>query len=319
MTKPRGLGRGLDALLGGAPSQPAKPHPDDVRGFPSESNAAATGSRDAVSQVNAVKHVAVADIEANPNQPRREFDEQGLRELAESIEAHGIIQPITLRKVRASKFQIISGERRFRAAQRVGLTELPAYVREADDRALLEMALVENIQRQDLNPLEVSMSFQHLMEECGMTQDVLASRVGMARSSVANYLRMLELPVRIQDMLRSGALSLGHAKALAGVKGMDAPFTQVALAEKAVAHAVSVRELERWVKQGGLQAPTNVVRAATELSEDEIQALDTLRLKLSGTHAKLSLKRNPQGGGQLTLKYRSAEELEAVLVKLGID
>ena len=311
MTKPKGLGRGLDALLGGAPVPQPAPHPDEVRDFPSHSGR----------EVNAVQRVAVADIEANPNQPRREFDEHGLRDLAESIEAHGIIQPITLRKVRASKFQIISGERRFRAAQRVGLTALPAYVREADDRALLEMALVENIQREDLNPLEVSMSFQHLMEECGMTQDVLSQRVGMARSSVANYLRMLELPERLQDMLRAGELSLGHAKALAGAKGPDARYTQVALAEKAVAEGVSVRELERWVKQGGWkpQPAAKPSAAAAPLTEDEIQALDSLRLKLSGTNAKLALKRQPQGGGQLTLKYASLEELEAVLAKLGLD
>ena len=186
MTKSKGLGRGLDALLGGAPAPRPQPHPDEVREFPTRNE----GS------VNAIQLIDIADIEANPNQPRREFEEKGLRELAESIEAHGIIQPITLRKVRASKYQIISGERRFRASQRVGLTALPAYVREADDRALLEMALVENIQREDLNPIEVSMSFQHLMEECGMTQDVLSQRVGMARSSVANYLRMLELHER---------------------------------------------------------------------------------------------------------------------------
>ena len=311
MTKPKGLGRGLDALLGGTPAPKPAPHPDEVRDFPSRAGR----------EVNAVQLVAVADIEANPNQPRREFDERGLRDLAESIEAHGIIQPITLRKVRASKFQIISGERRFRAAQRVGLTELPAYVREADDRALLEMALVENIQREDLNPLEVSMSFQHLMEECGMTQDVLSQRVGMARSSVANYLRMLELPERLQDMLRAGELSLGHAKALAGAKGPDARYLQVALAEKAVEEGVSVRELERWVKQGGWkpQPAAKLSAVASALTEDEIQALDSLRLKLNGTNAKLALKRQPQGGGQLTLKYASLEELEAVLAKLGLD
>ena len=310
MTKPKGLGRGLDALLGGAPAPRPQPHPDEVRDFPSRNDG----------NVNAIQLIAIADIEANPNQPRREFEEKGLRELAESIDAHGIIQPITLRKVRASKYQIISGERRFRASQRVGLTELPAYVREADDRALLEMALVENIQREDLNPLEVSMSFQHLMEECGMTQDVLAQRVGMARSSVANYLRMLELPERLQDMLRAGELSLGHAKALAGAKGPDARYTQVALAEKAVAEGVSVRELERWVKQGGWKPAKNIPPspAASPLTEDEVQALDMLRLKLSGTNAKLALKRQPQGGGQLTLKYASVEELEAVLSKLGL-
>jgi|SaaInl3SG_22_DNA_1037383.scaffolds.fasta_scaffold02420_4 ParB family chromosome partitioning protein len=311
MTKSKGLGRGLDALLGGAPAPRPQPHPDEVREFPTRNE----GS------VNAIQLIDIADIEANPNQPRREFEEKGLRELAESIEAHGIIQPITLRKVRASKYQIISGERRFRASQRVGLTALPAYVREADDRALLEMALVENIQREDLNPIEVSMSFQHLMEECGMTQDVLSQRVGMARSSVANYLRMLELPERLQDMLRAGELSLGHAKALAGAKGSDARYTQVALAEKAVAEGVSVRELERWVKQGGWkpQSATKSYLAAEPLTEDEIQALDSLRLKLNGTNAKLALKRQPKGGGQLTLKYATLEELEAVLAKLGLD
>jgi ParB family chromosome partitioning protein len=165
------------------------------------------------------------------------------------------------------------------------------------------------------------MSFQHLMEECGMTQDVLSQRVGMARSSVANYLRMLELPERLQDMLRAGELSLGHAKALAGAKGSDARYTQVALAEKAVAEGVSVRELERWVKQGGWkpQSATKSYLAAEPLTEDEIQALDSLRLKLNGTNAKLALKRQPKGGGQLTLKYATLEELEAVLAKLGLD
>ena len=157
MTKPRGLGRGLDALLGGVPKGPnTDTHPDDVHGFPNSASNTLS--------VNAVQHVRIQDIEANPNQPRQAFDERGLRQLAESIEAHGIIQPITLRKIRASKFQIISGERRFRAAQQAGLTQLPAYIREADDQGLLEMALVENIQRQDLNPLEVGMSFRHLME-----------------------------------------------------------------------------------------------------------------------------------------------------------
>ncbi|MEC7693598.1 MAG: ParB/RepB/Spo0J family partition protein, partial [Bacteroidota bacterium] len=205
MTKPRGLGRGLDALLGAPPAGSGNAsHPDDVRDFP----------RTAGERVNAVELIRIQDIEANPNQPRRVFDEAGLKELADSIEAHGIIQPITLRKIRASKYQIISGERRFRASQAAGLTELPAYVREADDQSLLEMALVENIQREDLNPLEVGMSFRHLMEECALTQETLAKRVGMGRSSVANYLRMLDLPEQIQTMLRLGTLGFGHAKTL---------------------------------------------------------------------------------------------------------
>lgn len=314
MTKPRGLGRGLDALLGGAPKEgnTISTHPDEVHGFPPSS-----ASRE---RVNAVQHIPIADIEANPNQPRREFDVDGLRQLAASIEAHGIIQPITLRKVRASKFQIISGERRFRAAQQAGLTELPAYIREADDQSLLEMALVENIQRQDLNPLEVGMSFRHLMEECDLTQESLAKRVGMGRSSVANFLRMLELPEQLQGMLRAGQLGLGHAKALAGLRGHDAKYTQIALAEKTVAEGVSVRELERWVKQGGWKAPTKKQSVDTResLSADEEQALNLIRTKLSSTQATIAMKRNKRGGGQLTVSYKTLDELEAVLTKLGL-
>lgn len=314
MTKPRGLGRGLDALLGGAPKEgnAISTHPDEVHGFP-----ASSASRE---RVNAVQHIPIADIEANPNQPRREFDVDGLRQLAASIEAHGIIQPITLRKVRASKFQIISGERRFRAAQQAGLPELPAYIREADDQSLLEMALVENIQRQDLNPLEVGMSFRHLMEECDLTQESLAKRVGMGRSSVANFLRMLELPEQLQGMLRAGQLGLGHAKALAGLRGPDAKYTQIALAEKTVAEGVSVRELERWVKQGGWKAPTKKQSVDTResLSADEEQALNLIRTKLSSTQATIAMKRNKRGEGQLTVSYKTLDELEAVLTKLGL-
>ena len=314
MTKPRGLGRGLDALLGGAPKEgnAISTHPDEVHGFP-----ASSASRE---RVNAVQHIPIADIEANPKQPRREFDVDGLRQLAASIEAHGIIQPITLRKVRASKFQIISGERRFRAAQQAGLPELPAYIREADDQSLLEMALVENIQRQDLNPLEVGMSFRHLMEECDLTQESLAKRVGMGRSSVANFLRMLELPEQLQGMLRAGQLGLGHAKALAGLRGPDAKYTQIALAEKTVAEGVSVRELERWVKQGGWKAPTKKQSVDTResLSADEEQALNLIRTKLSSTQATIAMKRNKRGGGQLTVSYKTLDELEAVLTKLGL-
>ena len=307
MTKPRGLGRGLDALLGGTPVPPQRSHPDDIRGFPEDDSRRA--------QVNAVQMVAISDIEANPNQPRNRdaFDEKGLKELAESIATHGIIQPITLRKVRASKFQIISGERRFRAAQQAGLPELPAYIREADDQSLLEMALVENIQRQDLNPLEVGMSFRHLMEECDLTQESLAKRVGMGRSSVANFLRMLELPEQLQGMLRAGQLGLGHAKALAGLRGPDAKYTQIALAEKTVAEGVSVRELERWVKQGGWKAPTKKQSVDTResLSADEEQALNLIRTKLSSTQATIAMKRNKRGGGQLTVSYKTLDELEA--------
>ena len=313
MTKPRGLGRGLDALLGGTPVHPQRSHPDDIRGFPEDDSRRA--------QVNAVQMVAISDIEANPNQPRNAFDDKGLKELAESISTHGIIQPITLRKIRASKYQIISGERRFRASQQAGLTELPAYVRSADDQSLLEMALVENIQREDLNPIDVGLSFRRLMEECDLTQESLAKRVGMGRSSVANHLRMLDLPEIIQSMMRDGKLSLGHGKALAGVRGTDARYTQIALAEKAATETASVRELERWIHEGKLKHSSKGGQrmVPSALTADEAQMLDILRTKLHSTKAKVALKRRGTHGGQLTLSYANLEELEAVLAKLGVS
>ena len=309
MAPSKGLGRGLDALLG---------HPSDVR--PERQAGSAPAVAGVAKPSPAVRQVPIADIEANPNQPRQEFDEVGLKALAESIDALGIIQPITLRRVRASKFQIISGERRFRAAQMVGLDALPAYVREADDQTLLEMALVENIQREDLNPLEVALSYKRLMDDCGLTQQELGKRVGKARSSVTNHLRTLDLPMRIQHMLREGQLGFGHAKALAGLSGNDALYQQVALAEKAVAEGASVRELESWVK--ALKSPGTASakpqKARLAVREDETLALDRLRMKLSDTHAKLAIQRSPKGGGQITLKYQDLTDLESILNKLGL-
>ena len=309
MAPSKGLGRGLDALLG---------HPGDAR--PATQPVSAPKAAGVAKPSSAVRQVPIADIEANPNQPRQEFDEVGLKALAESIDALGIIQPITLRRVRASKFQIISGERRFRAAQMVGLDALPAYVREADDQTLLEMALVENIQREDLNPLEVALSYKRLMDDCGLTQQELGKRVGKARSSVTNHLRTLDLPMRIQHMLREGQLGLGHAKALAGLSGNDALYQQVALAEKAAAEGASVRELESWVK--ALKSPGTASaksqRERLAVREDETLALDRLRMKLSDTHAKLAIQRTSQGGGQITLKYQDLTDLESILNKLGL-
>jgi len=309
MAPSKGLGRGLDALLG---------HPGDAR--PATLAVSPPTAAGVPKPSSAVRQVPIADIEANPNQPRQEFDEAGLKALAESIDALGIIQPITLRRVRASKFQIISGERRFRAAQMVGLDALPAYVREADDQTLLEMALLENIQREDLNPLEVALSYKRLMDDCGLTQQELGKRVGKARSSVTNHLRTLDLPMRIQHMLREGELGLGHAKALAGLSGNDALYQQVALAEKAVAEGASVRELESWVK--ALKSPGTASaksqRERLAVREDETLALDRLRMKLSDTHAKLAIQRSPKGGGQITLKYQDLTDLESILNKLGL-
>ncbi|MDA0728365.1 MAG: ParB/RepB/Spo0J family partition protein [Bacteroidetes bacterium] len=321
MGKPKGLGRGLDALLGHGLTPPSpgfssssapvsKAHPDDVQAFPN-----ATGDR------GSAVHISISDIERNPDQPRSHFDESKLRELADSIKAHGIIQPLTLRKIRASKYQIIAGERRFRAAQLAGLTHVPAYVRTADDHALLEMALVENIQREDLDPLEIAMSYQRLIEECGLTHESLASRMGQGRSTITNHLRLLTMHETVQTMLRNRSLSMGHAKVLAGMTGPDALVMQGALAEKVVAEGASILTLKQWLEQGWPQAkhkPT-ARREWGDVSEDEEQALQRLRLRLNGTKAKLSLKRTKLGGGHITLSYQDVTDLEAILQKLGLD
>jgi ParB family transcriptional regulator, chromosome partitioning protein len=334
MGKPKGLGRGLDALLGPGLTSPRptsnpssgqdagvtpvsltgvqeeKPHPDDVQAFPS-----------AASELGAVVHISISDVERNPDQPRTHFDESKLRELAESISAHGIIQPLTLRKIRASKYQIIAGERRFRAAQLANLTHVPAYVRTADDHALLEMALVENIQREDLDPLEIAMSYQRLIDECGLTHESLAARMGQGRSTISNHLRLLSMHETVQSFLRNRSLSMGHAKVLAGMTGPDALVMQGALAEKVVAEGASILTLKQWLERGWPQTKkASSVRGETSaFTEDEEQALHRLRLRLNGTKAKLTLKRTKLGGGNITLSYQDVTDLEAILHKLGLD
>jgi len=312
MTKPKGLGRGLDALLGGPPASTPTPrftpaHPDEVQDFPSGKSRAG------------VMEVAIADIERNPDQPRATFDEGKLAELAASIRTYGIIQPLTLRKVRASKYQLVAGERRFRAAQQAGLSSVPAYVREANDSELLEVALVENLQREDLDPLEVATSFQRLLDECGLTHESLATRIGQGRSSITNHLRLLSMHETVQAFLKSRELTLGHAKVLAGITGPDATVLQGALAEKTVQEGASIRTLQGWIRDGwpGQKRPTTP-KEKSPLTDDEEQALDVVRLRLNGTRAKVSLKRTDGNAGQLTFHYTDAEVLEALLEKLGL-
>ena len=313
MAKTKGLGRGLDALLGGGDfstvSKTNGTHPDDVRHFP----------KHAVTTTASAQNIAIADIEANPNQPRRAFEEKGLKELAESIEVHGIIQPITLRKIRASKYQIISGERRFRAAQRVGLTSLPAYVREANDRTLLEMALVENIQRR--------------LEPFGGGVVLPAPHRRMRSDTGGSCPTGGESPIHgdpFSAASRPARCSAAHVARKDSVHGAcQGPFWgqrqrctlhQVALAEKAAAEQLSVRALEQLVKDGGCrpQAKKQASAAPLQLREDEEQALHMLRLRLKSTQASLSIQRLPKGGGQVTLKYGDLNDLEAVLRKLGL-
>ena len=277
------MGRGLSALL--------------------QTNTA-TSSQDAGAKevVSGVFEVAVADIEANPKQPRVHFEPEHLQELAASISALGIVQPLTVRRLRPGKYQIISGERRFRAAQLAGLEVVPVYVRLANDQEMLEMALVENIQRRDLDAMEVALSYARLMEECDMTQQQVSDRVGKERSTVANYIGLLKLSPLVQAGLRDREISMGHARALVGVAE---DTTRDQLYHQCVRGGWSVRQLESAVR--GLSSPKAAAAAAAPHPAAAMLAQKT------GLTAKVVQKAN--GSGTITLTYKSDAELQAVLKK----
>lgn len=277
------MGRGLSALL--------------------QTNTA-TSSQDAGAKevVSGVFEVAVADIEANPKQPRVHFEPEHLQELAASISALGIVQPLTVRRLRPGKYQIISGERRFRAAQLAGLEVVPVYVRLANDQEMLEMALVENIQRRDLDAMEVALSYARLMEECDMTQQQVSDRVGKERSTVANYIGLLKLSPLVQAGLRDREISMGHARALVGV---TEDSTRDQLYHQCVRGGWSVRQLESAVR--GLSSPKAAPAEAAPHPAAAMLAQKT------GLTAKVVQKAN--GSGTITLTYKSDAELQAVLKK----
>jgi len=277
------MGRGLSALL--------------------QTNTA-TSSQDAGAKevVSGVFEVAVADIEANPKQPRVHFEPEHLQELAASISALGIVQPLTVRRLRPGKYQIISGERRFRAAQLAGLEVVPVYVRLANDQEMLEMALVENIQRRDLDAMEVALSYARLMEECDMTQQQVSDRVGKERSTVANYIGLLKLSPLVQAGLRDREISMGHARALVGVAEDS---TRDQLYHQCVRGGWSVRQLESAVR--GLSSPK---AAAAEAAPHPAAAMLAQK---TGLTAKVVQKAN--GSGTITLTYKNDAELQAVLKK----
>lgn len=298
MTKKRALGKGLGALL--------ESQETDITG---------RGSDDAA-VVGAVSNIKIEDIEVNPFQPRTEFEKQALVELANSIKEHGIIQPITLRKNGYGKYQIISGERRFRASQIVGLTEVPAYVRIANDQAMLEMAIVENIQRQDLNPIEVAISFQRLIDECDLTQEELGEKVSKNRSTVTNYLRLLRLPDVIQIGLKEGELSMGHARALLGA---DSEEELINFYNRVIEEKLSVRKTEELVK-GKLDTPEPVqteVKGSSKprysLSFEEQKKRDRLAEYLD---SKVSISKSTNGGGKIVINFNDQRHLKDILEAL---
>lgn len=289
MTKRRGLGKGLSALLENrdtdiTSSSPVKP--------------VLAGS---------VSQVKTAQIEVNPFQPRQEFDKEKLAELAASIETYGIIQPLTVRKMGYDKFQLISGERRFRAAQMAGLEEVPVFVRIADDQAMLEMALVENIQRHDLDAIEVALSYQRLIDECGLTQEAMADKVGKKRTTVTNSLRLLKLPAEIQLGIRKGLISMGHARALINAGSEN---EQLALFERIVSDNLSVRDTEELTSsEKARRQPTTKSKKAEALSFGQQQLRDELSNKL-GT--KIALKVAAKGKGQIVIPFDNDDDLARI-------
>ena len=274
------LGRGLDALIS----------TDTVK----------TGGSSSISEI------AINKIKANPNQPRREFDPEALQELADSIKEIGIIQPITLRQMEDGTYQIIAGERRFRASQLAGLTALPAYIRTADDENVMEMALIENIQREDLNAMEIALAYQHLLDEYDLTQERLSERVGKKRTTIANYLRLLKLPAQIQMALKNHELDMGHARALLS---LDNPVDQINLFQDIQIMGYSVRKVEEIIKK---MKSTKAPAPAKPAGE-----YDLLKKHLSTFfNTDVQLTCNAKGKGKIAIAFKSEEELERIIAML---
>lgn len=285
MTKKNALGRGLGALIDGVEKEVLEKKVEPNRDIP------------------------VNSIEANPFQPRTNFDEQSLEELSSSIRKLGIVQPLTVRETTPGHYQLIAGERRLRAARLVGLTHVPAYVRTADDQAMLELALVENIQREDLDAVEVAISFQRLIEECKLTQEQLSDRVGKQRSTVANYLRLLKLPAEIQLGLRNKQLMMGHARTLVNI---DDPKKQINVYYKIVDGELSVRQAEELVRH--LQAEQgkdpSKIEKKKKLNEDFAKLTEHLNKIFS---AKVNFRINEQGKGKIVIPFENPEDMERIL------
>lgn len=285
--KKAGLGRGLGALLENANTD-----------ITTTASNATSGN---------VAMIPISSIEANPFQPRTEFEETALNELAESIKIHGVIQPITVRKMGYDRYQLISGERRTRASLLSGLTEIPAFIRVANDQDMLEMALIENIQRSDLNAIEVALSYKRLLEECNLKQEELGERVGKDRTTVNNYLRLLRLPEPIQKGIQVGKVSMGHARAMIN---MDDAVAQMELFEQIIREELSVRDVESLVKakKAGQTEGMSVSGTDWDPEIDRITAAFYEKLR-----AAVHLKSSGKGKGKIIISYKSREDLERIL------
>ena len=280
------LGRGLDALIS----------TDAVR---------TSGS-------SSIGEIAIEKIEANPNQPRREFDEQALQELASSIKEFGVIQPITLRKTESDRYQIIAGERRFRASQLAGKRTIPAYILEANDENTMEMALIENIQREDLNAIEIALAYQQLVEQHNLSQEQLSKRVGKGRATIANFLRLLKLPAAIQVALKEHRIDMGHARALLA---LDSPAEEIKLFNEIVEKNYSVRQVEEIVRDLKNEKEE---KKSSEEGRSNVKEQNAVyhQLKKQLTHffqTPVQLTCTPKGNGKISIKFKNEQELERII------
>jgi ParB family chromosome partitioning protein len=295
-----GLGRGLSALLG------------DVKNDEEAVIAAGSAVAPAAKPVASINEIPVGSIETNPYQPRTHFDQTALRELADSILAQGIIQPITVRKLAEGQYQLISGERRLQASKMAGLTQIPAYIRTANDEQMLEMALIENIQRENLNSIEVALAYKRLMDECGLILEEVGEKVGKNRSTVNNYLRLLRLPPEIQAAIRDEKISMGHARAIINVEN---PATQLSIFRDTMDKDLSVRQVEELVRQLSQQLdkkPDTKTAAKPDAKAAVFQAhlLELQRKLEDALETKVRLHHEPAGTGEIRITYYSSDELE---------
>ncbi|MEI7723757.1 MAG: ParB/RepB/Spo0J family partition protein [Bacteroidota bacterium] len=288
--KKKALGRGLSALL----DNPETENP--------QKEISGEYSAEYIAQIR------VDQIEPNPFQPRVHFNENELRELAASIQEHGIIQPLTIRKIGHNKYQLISGERRLKASMLSGLSQVPAYIRLANDEQMLEMALVENIQREDLNPLEIAISFQRLLEECRIKQEDLSQKVGKDRSTISNYIRLLKLPTEIQVAVRDNLISMGHARAIINVPDEQ---SQLVILKKILEKKSSVREVEEMVRNLGKPKAPLPYKPGLPAKFEKAKSL--LHDKL---HSKIDFKITRKGAGTIIIEFKSAEDFDRILSKL---
>lgn len=296
MAKRKALGRGLSALLESSEQAPQqRPQKKEVIG----------------NVAGAIMMLRIGQIVANPFQPRVKFNETALKELAQSIKELGIIQPITVRKTAVDKYQLISGERRFRASQIAGLEEIPAYVRTADDESMLEMALVENIQRENLDPIEIAISYKRLMEECSLTQEELSLKVGKNRSTVTNYMRLLKLPGEVQLGLIEKQITMGHARALINA-GNEA--LQIKIFKQIIKDDLSVRKVEELVRSASGKTSKKISKESV-LSFEHQKLQADIRLKFGKTS---SMKRNSEGKGKIEISFDSDDDLQNIIELLDL-